>query len=101
MSAEISILLAVLMIGLLAGFGLFLLNRLLAGDSRAEDASKSALVGTVGPYVELRRLGMWSTRRAVPGPQIPLTANNVILLVEELEGEVNNGGFDQFFFNST
>ena len=101
MSTEISILLAVLIIGLLAGLGLFLLNRLLADDFRTEGASKSGLVGTVGSYVEVRRQVMQCTPRAVSRPPMPLTPNNVVLLVEELEGEVNNGGFDQFFFNST
>jgi hypothetical protein len=30
-----------------------------------------------------------------------VTADDIAMLVERLEGEVNNGGFDQFFYNAS
>ena len=30
-----------------------------------------------------------------------MTRNDVIRLIDDLDGAVNNGGFDQYFFNST
>jgi hypothetical protein len=101
MSAAFSIFLAILMIGLLAGLVLFVLNRLLNGDSLADEPSETHLHGTIGSYGDLRQQLVETTPEAVPRPPISLTANNVVFLVEGLEGEVNNGGFDQFFFNST
>lgn len=37
---------------------------------------------------------------ATDSGEIPMTAENIKQLIYDLEGEINNGGFDQFFFNS-
>lgn len=34
-------------------------------------------------------------------PHMPMSRDDVVRLVELLEGEVNNGGFHQFFYNSS
>lgn len=64
------------------------------------DSSNDDLLGKVLPYGELREALLKATPQGYTREEITLTPDNVILLVECFEGEVNNGGIDQFFFNS-
>lgn len=56
--------------------------------------------GKIGTYGELRKALSASTPQKYVREEISLTPSNVVLLVRSFEGEVNNGGIDQFFFNS-
>jgi Domain of unknown function (DUF4375) len=58
------------------------------------------LHGKIGTYGELRKALASSTPHEYSRDEIILTPENVVLLVNAFEGEVNNGGIDQFFFNS-
>jgi hypothetical protein len=55
----------------------------------------------IGSYKEVRQRLLGLTRKTARRVKIALTSVNVIKLVDEFEAEVNNGGIDQFFFNST
>lgn len=63
-------------------------------------SSSDDLHGTIGSYGELREALLNSTPQEYTREEIALTPENVVSLVEGFEGEVNNGGIDQFFFNS-
>lgn len=53
-----------------------------------------------GTYAELREWLSKASPQEYTREEIEFTPENVVLLIEAFEGEVNNGGIDQFFFNS-
>jgi hypothetical protein len=55
----------------------------------------------IGTYGELRKALSASTPQKYIRDKIELTPDNVVQLVRGFEGEVNNGGIDQFFFNAS
>ena len=97
MSTELLLLLTVIILGALAAIGIIAFNRLVDGRPAAE----SEVHGTIASYGEIRRKLASETPTGAERQELAMTPTDVVALVDGLEGELNNGGFDQFFFNST
>lgn len=100
MSSGVIVVLVILLFGLVSSAAYYILNKTLDSD-RLEDDVDNELHGMIGSYTDIRKSLLQSTPSNYSRDEIPLTPENVILLVHGLEGEVNNGGIDQFLFNSS
>jgi len=98
-SSAILVLIILAVLGILICIGFLYLTRSRTGG--LSSSLSSGLGGTIGSYGEIRQQLLRETPENVPLEPIAVTSANVVLLVEAYEGEVNNGGLDQFFFNSS
>jgi len=63
-------------------------------------SSDEEMYGQIGSYRDIRRMFAKSTTKSADEEKIRLN-RSITELIEDYEAEVNNGGIDQFFFNST
>lgn len=100
MSSGLLLFLTIVILGILGAFAVLVFNRWFDGRESEPDDSELPY-GLMGPYSEIRKTVASETPRHTERPELAMTPNDVIMLIDGLIGEVNNGGFDQFFFNST
>jgi hypothetical protein len=93
------LLLTVIIAGILVAISIIAFNRW--ADKQQADAKNKDLEGFIGPYGELRQRLAAVTPLGGERQELAMTPSDIVALVEGVEGEVNNGGFDQFFFNSS
>ncbi|HMO81211.1 MAG TPA: DMP19 family protein [Pyrinomonadaceae bacterium] len=99
MSAGVLILLTIVVLGILVAIALIAFNRWI--DMQEDPGEKDNLHGMIDSYGEIRRKLASGTPRGLRRIELAMAPIDIVMLVECLEGEVNNGGFDQFFFNSS
>lgn len=97
MSTEMLLILAVLVVGILAAIGLIVLNR--SNDENELTAENEESEFIMAPYGELKKILAEATPVGMSRKELSMTPEDIVELVDVLEGEVTNGGFDQFFFN--
>ncbi len=100
MSSDLILFLVIVSLGVLFGIGFYFLARKQDANA-AEEPVDPNLHGMIGSYADIRRAMVQSTPEDYSREEIPLTPENVVMLVRGFEGEVNNGGIDQFLFNSS
>lgn len=99
MSTELVLLLTVTIVGFLAAIAYIAFNRWFDERERKNETDQSEFM--IAPYGELRQKLAAVTPLGLPRKDLAMTAEDIVELVDRLDAEVNNGGFDQFFFNSS
>jgi hypothetical protein len=98
-SAELLIVIAVVFVGVITAIVYIAFNRWFDEKERRAETAQSEFL--IAPYGELRHKLAAMTPSGIQRDELAMTPADITELADLLDAEVNNGGFDQFFFNSS
>ncbi len=99
MSTELLLVLTVIFLGILGAIVILAFDRWIDQREHALETDESEFM--IAPYGELRKRLAELTPLEVPRKELAMTPADIVELADRLDAEVNNGGFDQFLFNSS